>query len=143
MVGYPVEDNFETHLVGLGQEMLEVGTCTELGVDGAVVDDGVVAAQRALAGDLADRLTGHYPDDVNTILFEGREQRLGGPERTFRRSLTGVEFVDSSVVRPFRVTQLDLFCAARKSQESQRKEECLFLSHKGTINFIFHSFVIL
>ena len=44
VVRYPVEDDFKAHLMRLFEKMLEVGTRTELGVDRAVVDDGVVTA---------------------------------------------------------------------------------------------------
>ena len=86
------------------EKMLEVGTRTELRVDSAVVDDGVVTAERALTGDHADRLTRHHPDDVDAVLLQGRKQGFCGSKRTFLRRLTGVQFVDRCVVRKLRVT---------------------------------------
>ena len=126
MVGYPVEDHLEAHLVCLCQEMLEIGTCTELRIDGAVVDDGIVTAERTLTGNLADRLTRHHPDDVNTVLAQGRQQLLGSPERTFRRCLTGVQLIDRSVVRPLGVTHLFGLRAADHRQYRRNKQKGLF-----------------
>ena len=126
VVGYPVEDHLEPLLVGGSQEMLEVGTCTELGVDGAVVDDRVITAERTLAGDLTDRLTRHHPDDVDTVATQLRQERFGGLERTFRRSLTCVEFIDRSIISELRMTQLRLFCAAEHRYRCNEEKKCFF-----------------
>ena len=104
VVRYPVEDDLKAHLMRLFEKMLEVGTRTELGVDRAVVDDGVVTAECTLTGDHADRLTGHHPDDVDAVLLERRQQGFGGSKRTFFRRLTGVQFIDRCVVSKLRVT---------------------------------------
>ena len=103
------------------KEVLEISACAELRVDLAVIDDGVVTAQRSLAGDLTDRLTGHHPDDVDTVFLQFGQQCFCGFERAFRRCLTGVQLIDSSVVRPFRVTHL-LLGAADQCEDSKHKE---------------------
>ena len=104
MVSHPVEDDLKAHLVCGSKEMFEVRARAELGIDGAVVDDGVVTAERAFTGDHTDRLARHDPDDVDAVVFEHRQQRLCGSKRTFRRRLSGVEFIDRCVVRKSRVT---------------------------------------
>ena len=104
VVSNPVEDHLKAHLMRLIEKMLKVGTRTKLGVDCAVVDDGVVTAECTLTGDHADRLTGHYPDDVDAVLLQGRQQGFGSSKRTFLCRLTGVEFIDRCVVRKLRVT---------------------------------------
>ena len=103
MVGNPVEDYLEAHLVCLAQKMFKVRARTELRVDGAVVNDGIVTAQRVLTRNDTNRLTWHHPNDINAVLFEGRQQTLCCSKRAFRCGLTGVQLLDGRVIRPFRV----------------------------------------
>ena len=90
VVGYPVEDDLKALLVSRCQEMLEVLACTKLRVDSAIIDDRVVAAECTFAGDDADRLARHDPDDVDTVLTQGGQQCLRCSKSTFRGRLTGV-----------------------------------------------------
>ena len=86
----PVQYHFEAHLMSHFKEVLEVCACAELRVDLTVVDDGVVTAECSLTGDLTDRLTGHHPDDVDTVFLQFGQQCFRGFERAFRCCLTGV-----------------------------------------------------
>ena len=122
MVSHPVEDHFEALFVCLFEEMLEVRACAELGVDRAVIDDGVVTAQRTFTGDHTDRLARHDPDDVDAVFLECRQQTFCGSERTFRCCLAGVQLIDRCIVRPFGVTQVLLFFLLRTTHHSQRSQ---------------------
>ena len=123
VVGYPVEDNLKAHLVRFGEEMLEVGACAELGVDGAVVDDRIVTAERTFACDDADRLARHHPDDVNTRLFEFGQHGFCCCECPFGGQLARIEFVDSSIIRPVGVGLGLLRLATHPYQRNGCKEK--------------------
>ena len=90
VVSYPIEDDLETLFMRCLEEMLEIGARTELRIDSAVIDDGIVTAECSFASYLTDRLARHDPDDVNAVLLERRQQSLGSGKRTFRRRLAGV-----------------------------------------------------
>ena len=121
VVSYPVEDDLEALLMCRFEEVLEVRAGTKLRVDSAVVDDRVVTAERPLAGDDADGLTGHHPYNVDTVVAQRRKQSFRSLESTFRRSLTYVQFIDRRVVCKFRVTQRGVVSAADECHRSQRK----------------------
>ena len=137
VVGYPVENDLKTLFVGCFEEMLEVSTRTELRVDGAVVDDRIITAERTLTGDFANRLAGHYPNDVDAVFLQFGQQGLCRGKSAFRCCLTGVQLIDGSVIRPFGVTQLFVVGAADESQCSQRKQKCFF---HISLNFILSTF---
>jgi len=44
VVGHPVKNDFKALFMGGSKEVLEVRTGTELGVDSAVINDGIVTA---------------------------------------------------------------------------------------------------
>ena len=133
VVGNPIEDNLKAHLVRFGEEMLEVGACAELGVDGAIVDDRIVTAERAFACDDADRLARHYPDDVNTRLFEFGQHGFCGCECPFGSQLARIEFVDSSIIRPVGVGLGLLRLATHPYQRNGCKEKKRNAFHSNVI----------
>ena len=91
--------------------MFEIAACAELGVEIAVVDDGIVTAERALACEFADRLNGHNPNDIDAQFFQGGQLCLCRGESTFGCKLAGVQFVDSGIVRPVGVAKSGLLGA--------------------------------
>ena len=123
VVGYPVEDNLKAHLVRFGEEMLEVGAGAELRVDGAVVDDRIVTAERAFAREYADRLARHHPDNVDTRFFQFGQHALCSSKCPFGSQLAGIEFVDSSIIRPVGVGLRLLRLATHPYQRNGCKEK--------------------
>ena len=127
VVSYPVKDNLQTQLVCLCEEVLKVSTCTKLRVEFAVVSDGIVATQCTLALEHANLLDRHNPDDIHATLFDFWQECLCSCKSTFWSSLTGVEFVDCSVVCPACVASIAwLFCTGDHSQCSECENQDFF-----------------
>ena len=120
-----VRRDLEAETVRRGEEMLEVGACAELGIDLAIVNDRVVTAKGALAGEFADGLAWHDPDDVDAIVAEFGQHGFGSGKGALGGELPRVEFVDSGIVRPVGVTVLAawlrLGCAGRECQQTKSK----------------------
>ena len=83
VVIHDVDDAAHPARVYLVHEVPEILERAVLGVHGAIVADGVGAAERALAGLLAQRVDGHQPDDVHAqglyavkVGYEGAEGTL-------------------------------------------------------------------
>ena len=100
MVGDPVQQHLHAQAVRLGDKRIEIPHRPQPGVDGAIVADRIVRAQRALAPLGADRIDGHEPYGVDAHVAQEAELRGGGPEGTFARQLAHVHFIDYSLVAP-------------------------------------------
>ena len=100
VVGHPVQDDLEPLRVCRGEEVVEVGERAEFRVDVAVVPDGVIGAQGALAALLPDGIGRHDPEDVHAQLLQQGQVAFRRGESAFRRELADVEFIDEPVARP-------------------------------------------
>ena len=97
VVGHPVEHDLHPKRVGLLHEGVEVFERAELRIDRAVVLDGVVGAEGALAAEFADRIDRHQPDNVHSQLAQAGEVSRGGAEGALRGELAGVELIDNAL----------------------------------------------
>ena len=75
-----VDDALHAPVVDGVDQTLEIVQRAELGVHGAVVTDGVGAAERALSVLFAGRMDGQQPDDVRAERLDAVEIRLHGGE---------------------------------------------------------------
>ena len=101
MVGHPVQQHLHAQAVRLGHEGVEIGHRPHLGVDGAVVANRIVGAQRALAPLDADGIDGHEPYGIDAHVAQHRQPRGCGPKRPFGGELADVHFVDDGLIAPF------------------------------------------
>ena len=108
--------------------MLKVGEIAIFRIDRAVVADGVIAAQRALALLLADRIDRHDPEDIDAHTPQARKVGLKGSERPLGRVLPDIDFIDVCRARPGRMA--DPTDAIRQRQgvsdgeARRRKSDC-------------------
>lgn len=84
-----VDDALHAPVVDGVDQMPEIIQRAEFGVHGAVVADGVGAAERALAVLFAGRVNGQQPDDVRAERLDAVEVRLHGSERCPLRNNCG------------------------------------------------------
>ena len=100
VVGDPVKDHLDAQGMGLLDQLACITQAAEFRVHGPVVADRVIAAEAALAIELADRLQRHQPDQLDTHFFQSWQLRSKGLDRAFRRVLAQVHLVDADLVRP-------------------------------------------
>ncbi len=101
VVGHPVEQHLHAQPMRFGDEGVQIGEGAQFGVDGAVVADRIVGAERSLAALDADRMDRHEPHDVDAQLAEPLEMRLRGPQRAFGGQLPHVHFIEYGLIDPF------------------------------------------
>ena len=75
-----IDDALHAPVVDGVDQMPEIIQRAEFGVHGAVIADGVGAAERALAVLFAGRVNGQQPDDVRAERLDAVEVRLHGSE---------------------------------------------------------------
>ncbi len=132
VVGHIVEDDAHAQLVGAVEEPLEIGHRTELGVDGAVVADGVVGTQRPLAALFADGIDGHEPHDVDAQLAQTGQLPFGGGESALGGELAHVHFVEYGAAGPL---GRSLGTGSAGSGQKQRREQQVEKSFHSLILF--------
>ena len=83
MVVDDVDDALHAAVVDGVDQMAEVVQRAELRVDGAVIADGIRAAERAFAVLLAGRMDRQQPDDIRTERVDAVQIPLHGGKGTF------------------------------------------------------------
>mmetsp|Transcript_78059 Transcript_78059/g.216466 ORF Transcript_78059/g.216466 Transcript_78059/m.216466 type:complete len:431 (-) Transcript_78059:4582-5874(-) len=132
MVGHPVEHDLEAQPVRLRDKGLGVGQAAELRIDGRVVAHRVVAAERALAVELADRLPGHQPQDVDTQLLQPRQVGLHRGQRAGGRILADVDLVEDGLAGPRKVRHVgNLDGRDGRGRAHSRQCQCNGGGHQG------------
>ena len=101
VVGHPVHEHLHAEAVRFGHEVVEIVHRAQLGIDGAVVADRIVGAERALAVLLPDRVDGHEPHGIDAQIAQEFQPRGGGAQRAFGRELAHVHFIEHGPVAPF------------------------------------------
>src|ERR1017187_9838701 len=107
VVGDPVEDYVHVLLMSGVDKVLEIVERAELWIDAVVILHGIRASQSALAILLANLVDRHQPEDIDSQLFQPGQLLLGGSEGPFGSELPGVDLIDSGVLAPLGVLELD------------------------------------
>ena len=97
--------------MGLLHEFVKVFQGAEFRIHGAVVPDGIVGAEAALAAFHADRIERHYPHYVHSRVLEDGKFLCGGVESPLRGELTYIQLIYGTL-RKSAVAVVRSLCAA-------------------------------
>ena len=126
LVGHPVEDDLETGFVGRGKKMVKIFHRAELRIDPAVVGNGIIRAERALAALGADFVHRHQPQHIHPQVLEPGQLGLDAGEGSLRRELADIHFVNDGIIGPFWMGGDLGFLAAGSDQHGQQRNNGFF-----------------
>ena len=101
MVSHPIQDYLHSQAMCRTNKGIQIRHRTHLGIDGAVIRDRVVGAERTFAPLVADRVDRHEPHGIYAHLTKPLQSSLRSTQRTARGHLADIHFIQQRLAAPF------------------------------------------
>ncbi len=93
MVRYPVDDHFQTQIMGFLHQCFPIIQCAVFRIDSGIIAHSIITAECTFSIHFADGINGHEPQSLHTHFLQTIQMLAESSECAFRCILTNIHFV--------------------------------------------------